>query len=320
MITPERSTPEPRRRPAQVSGSISAFRLLRRLRLRLQRLEQNRSPHQSPSERETTRDFRPVEIAIENRRISGSPAIRGFTNVSIPLPDSERERLQQQYAEIATLAGGLAHEIRNPLSTIRMNLELLGEDLEESDDPILHRSLKKLARIRQECTHLEDILSAFLKFARAGQLDLERVDLAEVVTEFVDFYRPQAAEYKVELSPHLAGNLPPVSIDRSLMKQVFMNLALNAQQAMPDGGEITIQVFADGPTVRLEIIDTGTGMSPRAKDSMFQVFFSTKPGGSGLGLPTVRKIIEAHGGDIRCDSEPGRGTRFTITLPAHTDQ
>ncbi|MEZ6055243.1 MAG: ATP-binding protein [Planctomycetaceae bacterium] len=236
--------------------------------------------------------------------------------MSTPFPDSERERLQTQYAEIATLAGGLAHEIRNPLSTIQMNLELLGEDLEESSDPKLQRSLRKLERIRQECKHLEEILSAFLDFARAGQLDLELLDLAELVNEFVDFYRPQASEHGVELSPHLATNLPLVQVDRALMKQVLMNLALNAQQAMPNGGEISLQAYTQGDSVHLEIIDTGTGMTPQAQESMFQVFFSTKPGGSGLGLPTVRKIIEAHDGSISCESELGRGTRFTIILPA----
>jgi len=239
--------------------------------------------------------------------------------VTAPLLDPERQRLLAQYAEIATLAGGLAHEIRNPLSTIRMNLDLLGEELDESDDPIINRSLRKLDRIRNECTHLEEILNAFLEFARAGQLDLEEVDLAELVTEFVDFYRPRADDYGIELSPHLGADLPSVQVDRSLMKQVLLNLVQNAQQAMPKGGEISIQAYATKARVTLEIIDTGTGISEKARKEMFQAFFSTKPGGSGLGLSTVRKIVEAHGGTIQCESEEGRGTRFTIVLPIEGD-
>ncbi len=230
-------------------------------------------------------------------------------------PD-DSERLRQQYAEIATLAGGLAHEIRNPLSTIRMNLELLSEDIEDSQEPHRHRMHIKIDRIRKECAHLEEILTAFLQFAGAGELELEETDLNNLIQEFIDFYRPQANDYGIEISPHFDSHLPRVRVDKSLMRQVFMNLVLNAQQAMPEGGLLEIQTHQQGKGVVLEIIDTGIGMDERARSKMFQVFFSTKPSGSGLGLPTVRKIVEAHGGTIDCESEPGRGTKFAITLPA----
>lgn len=229
--------------------------------------------------------------------------------------ETERERLLTQYAEIATLAGGLAHEIRNPLSTIRMNLDLLAEEVEGADDPRLRRMIIKLDRIRRECQHLEEILTAFLEFARAGELRLEEGDLSRAVQEFVELYRPQANERHIFLSLHLAADLPPVRFDPRLMRQVLMNLVLNAQQAMPTGGQIEFQTFADDDHVCLAIIDTGCGIPDSAKPHLFEVFFSTKPGGSGLGLPTVRKIVHAHGGMIRCDSEVGKGTRFTICLP-----
>jgi two-component system sensor histidine kinase HydH len=230
--------------------------------------------------------------------------------------DTNEQRLRKQYTEIATLAGGLAHEIRNPLSTIRMNLELLSEEVQESDDPKTRRIQTKLDRIRRECAHLEEILTAFLQFARAGELVLEEADLGDLVAEFIDVYRPEAARCRIDVSPHLAPGLPRVRMDRSLMRQVLMNLALNAQQAMPDGGLLELQTHAAEGAVVLEIIDTGRGIDPRVRDKLFEVFVSTKPGGSGLGLPTVRKIIAAHGGTITCDSEPGKGTRFVITLPA----
>ena len=132
----------------------------------------------------------------------------------------------------------------------------------------------------------------------------------------MEFYQPHANEHHIEISPHLAADLPAVNVDTARMRQVLMNLALNAQQAMPDGGLLELQTGCRDGSVYLEMIDSGQGMNARTLSKMFQPFYSTKPAGSGLGLPTVRKIVEAQQGRISCDSEPGRGTRFTISLPA----
>ncbi|TXT21688.1 MAG: histidine kinase [Planctomycetota bacterium] len=162
----------------------------------------------------------------------------------------ERQRLQRQYAEIATLAGGLAHEIKNPLSTMSMLLELLAEDLDGAEAQRERRMLTKIQTIQKECRHLEDILNAFLKFARVGELTLTPTDLNFVVTEFIDFFSAEAKEHRVEISPHLDSDLPRVSLDVSLMRQVLLNLALNAQQAMPNGGLLELQTFARRPADR----------------------------------------------------------------------
>jgi len=236
--------------------------------------------------------------------------------VASSLDNQERQRLQSQYTEIATLAGGLAHEIKNPLSTIGMNLDLIVEDLERADQPRDRRILTKVRTVQNECDHLRRILDEFLQFARLGELTVVESDLNEVVRDFIEFYRPQAQKYGIDVSPHLAADLPAVKIDRSLIRQMLLNLALNAQQAMPTGGLLELQTFVRGGRVHLELIDSGPGMNEATQERMFQVFFSTKADGSGLGLPTVRRIVEAHGGTIVCDSEPGRGTRFTISLPA----
>lgn len=228
----------------------------------------------------------------------------------------ERERLQARYSEIATLAGGLAHEIRNPLSTIRMNLELLAEDLEDNrESPRERRMLTKLERLQKSCSQLETILHAFLQFVRVGELSLTSADLNEQVQEFIDFYQPQAREQGVEISPHLATNLPPVDLDELLFRQVLMNLALNAEQAMPSGGTLELQSYLRDGRVYLDVIDTGHGMDESIRGKIFEAFFSTKSGGSGLGLPTVKKIVEAHHGTITCASAKGQGTQFTISLP-----
>lgn len=230
--------------------------------------------------------------------------------------DGERQRLLAQYAEIAAMAGGLAHEIKNPLSTIGMNLELMSEELRESESPENRRLLNKVDTIQKECLHLEEVLNAFMQFASVGEMDRVQVNVNDLVEEFIQFYQPQADEAGIEVSPHLAANLPPVEVDPSLMRQVFMNLVLNAQQAMPDGGTLELQTYEKDGRVHLNLIDNGSGMSPQTMNNMFKTFFSTKPTGNGLGLPTVKKIIEAHAGTITCESADGSGTRFTISLPA----
>jgi len=234
-----------------------------------------------------------------------------------PLSHEERQRLQAQTAEIAELAGGLAHEIKNPLSTISLNLELMAEELDESPEssPRDRRFLQKINTLQRECRQLNQILEAFLQFARVGELKLSARDLNALVREFIAFYQPQAEDHGIEISPHLATDLPAVELDESLFRQVLLNLALNAQQAMPEGGLLELQTYRGPDGVCLEFIDNGSGMDERTRSRMFQAFFSTRTSGSGLGLPTVKKIVEAHKGQITCESEPGRGTRFKVTLP-----
>jgi two-component system sensor histidine kinase HydH len=236
--------------------------------------------------------------------------------MEIPDEQQERKRLQAENTELATLAGGLAHEIRNPLSTIGMNLELLAEELENDDSQRARRMLRRIANLQGECRNLEEILNAFLQFARAGELHLSDGNLNTIVSDYVDFLEPQANSMEVELRPHLDSDLPVVMLDKSLMRQALVNLCRNAIEAMPEGGSIDLLTRTRNGDVVLEIIDTGKGMDEKTRDQMFQAFFSTRSGGSGLGLPTVRKIVEAHHGRISCESEVGKGTRFTITLPA----
>ncbi|WP_437230264.1 sensor histidine kinase [Planctomicrobium sp. SH661] len=230
----------------------------------------------------------------------------------------DRDRLERQYNEIAALAGGLAHEIRNPLSTISLNLDLLFEDLQTLQTPAAQRMLRKVSTIQKECEHLDEILEAFLQFARAGELSLEPCNVADLIRNFLEFYQPEAAQHHIDIRPHLAADLPTLQLDVRLIRQVLSNLVRNAQQAMPEGGIIEIQSFRRGGDVVIEIIDTGCGVPAAAVEKMFNVFFSTKPAGNGLGLPTVRKIVETHGGTIHCESEPGRGTKMTLTFPVET--
>lgn len=230
-------------------------------------------------------------------------------------PSDENQRLIDQYTEIARLAGGLAHEIKNPLSTIRLNMELLAEDFQQDESPRSRRALGKIAVVQQECERLHELLDNFLTFAKVRQPRLEPTDLNQQLMQILEFYRPQAVEAKIDIQPILTADLPSVLLDRESFRGALLNLILNAQQAMPDGGTLLVHTELTPRGVALHLIDNGCGMSEKTMSRMFEAFYSTKPSGSGLGLPTTKKIIEAHGGLIDVQSKEGMGTRFTIELP-----
>jgi len=223
--------------------------------------------------------------------------------------------VNQQVAELAELAGGFIHEIKNHLSTLRLNLQLLSEDFQEPQSLRERRALERINRLQNECQRLVDISNDFLRFARVKDLDLTPAHLPEVVEELVDFFGPMARTSGIEIKSYLPANLPQVALDRDLFKQALLNLLLNAQQAMPAGGMLTIQAASEPADVRLDLIDTGKGMSPEVLAQAFRPFYSAHNGGTGLGLPTTRRIVEAHNGSVEVQSEPGRGTKFTIRLP-----
>ena len=220
------------------------------------------------------------------------------------------------YAELAELAGGFIHEIKNHLSTLGLNLQLLAEDFKDPETQRERRALERIQRLQGECHHLVDVSNDFLRFARVKDLELAPADLGGVVEELVDFFGPMAKADHIDIKCYIPADLPAVALNTDLFKQALLNLLLNAQQAMPTGGELTIQAARDDGGVRLDLIDTGKGMPPEVVAKAFRPFYSTRSGGSGLGLPTTRKIVEAHGGAIDVQSEVGRGTKFTIRLPA----
>jgi len=234
--------------------------------------------------------------------------------------ESSRSRAET-YAEFAALVGTLAHEIRNPLSTIRLTMELLAEDFEATDpqSPTKHRDRRAKAKIelvRQECDRLQKLLGDFLDFARQELLVLEPGSLNAEIEQLLDFFAPQAEENSVEIVRYLDPELPTVRLDRETFRSAVLNLLLNAVQALDGGGQLVVRTRPSGLGVVLELIDTGPGMDTETLSKAFRAFYTTKQGGSGLGLPTARKIIEAHGGTIDMESAPSRGTKVTIWLPA----
>ncbi|MCA9266424.1 MAG: hypothetical protein KDA60_21340, partial [Planctomycetales bacterium] len=225
------------------------------------------------------------------------------------------KQLRQQYREIAELSGALAHEIKNPLSVIGMNMELLAEDLAEIQTPQSRRALAKVDIVQKQCRRLSNLLDDFMRFARMRHLDLTPGSLNEQVDRVLNLFAPQAEETGIAVLRYLDPDVPSVLLDEQTLEAALVNLIKNAIEAMPDGGELTVRTRLTRRGVALDLIDTGQGMDQTTAMHMFEAFYSTKDGGSGLGLPTARKGIEAHGGRIDVQSEVGRGTKFTIEFP-----
>ena len=165
--------------------------------------------------------------------------------------------------------------------------------------------MRKIDLVQRECQRLQDLLDGFLDFAKVRRLKLEPSDLNVQVMQVIDFFRPKAQEGRIEVVDYLSSDLATVLLDRESFHGALLNLVLNAQQAMPEGGQLVVRTYNTAQGVALDLIDTGCGMDAETQAHAFDAFYSTKSGGSGLGLPTTRKIIEAHGGRITLQSEVG---------------
>ncbi len=220
------------------------------------------------------------------------------------------------------LARGLAHEIKNPLSTMAMNLTLLEEDWSggrgegsPAPDPRERRSLKRLGTLQREVSRLEGILDDFLRFARGGEVNRAPADLIALVREVIEFQEPEHEAHGIRVHTNIPSHLPLAMLDAGAFRQALLNLMVNARQAMPGGGELIVSIERRGRWVDIALTDTGMGMDSEQQQRCFSLYWSTKRGGTGLGLATVQRIVSEHGGSIALESESGRGTRFTIRLP-----
>ena len=226
-----------------------------------------------------------------------------------------RQRADRHLLGLAKLTGGLAHEIKNPLSTVKLNLKLLAEDLAASDDDLHRRNVNRLELLSGEVQRLNDILDDFLKYAGGQELHRTETDLRELVGQLVDFFRPQAESHRVVIRPAVGPEPIICRVDPAMIKQAVLNLMINASQAMTEGGELMLRLGRQGRDAVLEVIDTGPGIDAEVRKRIFDPYYSNRPGGSGLGLPTTQRIVRQHDGDIQVDGDPGQGTRFVVTLP-----
>ncbi len=219
---------------------------------------------------------------------------------------------------LGQLAGGLAHEIKNPLSTIKLTLELLDEDLAKEKAPGAQRAHRKIEVLLREVKHLDDIVQEFLHFARGHDLKLTRTDLYALIVELFEFLGDDAHRRNIRIHFDADGKLNDLVLDPTLVRNALMNLLRNAFDALDEkgGGEVIVRARVKGDLLGIEVIDTGCGIAESNMDRMFRPYFTTKKSGTGMGLAMVRRIVEEHGGQITFESEAGKGTRFIILLPA----
>jgi len=219
----------------------------------------------------------------------------------------------ERLAAIGKMAAHVTHEIRNPLSSIGLNIELLEEELAEGKVSGEAKSL--LGSITREVQRLEHLSEEYLRVARLPQPRMEQEDVATAVREIVSFAKPEMDRAGLKLELEVADDLPPALFDEGQIRQALLNVMRNAREAMADGGTIDVYVKADGMSVVIGVDDRGSGIPEDVRTRIFDPFFSTKGEGTGLGLAITRQIVEAHGGSIACDAREGGGTSFKILLP-----
>ena len=223
--------------------------------------------------------------------------------------------MRARYEELAELAGSLAHEIKNPLSVIHMNIDLLSEDLTEIDTRSSHRLLNRIDIVRGQCERMESLLRDFLRYTRLRDIDLVSGSLNEQIDVVLRAYQAQAEQEAIDIERYLDADLPSILLHSDSLQAALMNLVKNAIESMANGGQLVVRTYATRSSVALDLIDTGRGVDDVTVMHMFEPFYSTKDGGTGLGLPTARRIIESHGGRISVQSEVGRGTKFVLEFP-----
>ncbi len=220
--------------------------------------------------------------------------------------------------EMAELAGGLAHELRNPLSTMMVNLKLLAENLQDDSanfDDVRRRALLKVDVLRREAERLQTLFDDFLNLATPYNLQRSPCDLNKVVLRLVEFFEPMLKSSGIVLEVSIAGGPLMVNADEKLLSQALLNLVVNAQEAMPQGGTLAISTAREHDHAEIRVADTGMGIADKDRDRVLRPFFSTKSKGTGLGLSITRRIVHEHSGELSFANNQPQGTVFSIRLP-----
>jgi signal transduction histidine kinase len=229
---------------------------------------------------------------------------------------SEKVVQAERLAAIGRMAAHVAHEVRNPLSSIGLNVEMLEEEMRGAGAET--RDL--LGAIHREIEHLRGVTEEYLRVARPASPRLEPESVADVVRATAQFYGPELEKAGVALQVAVAEALPLVALDEAQFRQVLLNLLKNAREAVGAGGHVRLGAEARDGGVVVRVADDGPGMGESDRARVFDLFYTTKQHGSGLGLPLSQQIVVAHGGVIRCESSPGKGAVFEIWLPAYAGE
>ncbi len=225
---------------------------------------------------------------------------------------AEAQRRGERLAAIGRMAAHVTHEVRNPLSSIGLNVEMLEDELA----PDAEEARNLISEIQKEIDRLTALTEEYLRLARLPTPRLEPDDVGELAHSVAEFVRREMESSGVELDTRIIEPLPRVAIDEPQLRQGLLNLLRNAREAMPEGGALRFLVEPHEGGVRLRVEDEGEGVTPDIREKIFDMFYTTKVRGSGLGLPLTQQIVVAHGGRIRCEPGEGGGTAFEIWLPS----
>lgn len=217
---------------------------------------------------------------------------------------------------VEAIAAGIAHEVRNPLNALQINLGILEQEISEIVPDRTSHVFEVMGKIAGELRSLDNFVTEFLRFARPPRPALEPVEVRSLLADLVTFIGPECSRKGVSLSLGPRGGPETLSADPFQLKHAVLNLVLNALQATPAGGAIAIETAGDARTLEVRVRDSGEGMTGDVLNRVFEAFFTTREGGTGLGLPIARRIAEAHGGTLALRSREGEGTVATLSLPA----
>jgi signal transduction histidine kinase len=220
-------------------------------------------------------------------------------------------QVSERLANLGRITAGVAHEVKNPLNSMRIWLENLKASLPDVDG----LPLQAVRVLDSEIDRLDSVVKRFLDFTRPPDMHQEELNLHEILEEVLAVERPEFSKANIKIEARLAPDVPNVLVDKPLLRQGLINLIVNALEAMPDGGQLFVALRRRGEMAEIEIRDTGRGIAPEHRQRIFQLFFTTRKGGSGIGLASTFRTIQLHNGSIEFESEVGRGTTFRIDLP-----
>ncbi len=219
-------------------------------------------------------------------------------------------RVSERLAALGRVTAGVAHEVKNPLNSMRVWLEVLKGNL-----PADAETQQAAKMLDSEIDRLDRVVKTFLEFSRPVELEYEEVDLPKLIDSVLAMAKPAIDRARVELQEEIPASFPPMELDQRLIEQAVLNLVLNACQSMGPGGRLSVSLRRLADTAEIRVGDTGPGIAPENRAKIFQLFFTTRKGGTGLGLANTFRFVQLHNGSIEFDTEVGRGTTFRIELP-----
>ncbi len=262
--------------------------------------------------------FQVVALVVATLSESGKKQRQRLERASVELTQAYRQlqdsveqlRRADRLSVLGQLSAGLAHEIKNPLASMKGSVEILA-----SEFPTGHDKREFVEILGKELDRLNEVLSEFLQFARPPRPDRRPCDLREVIDSIRVLCSKEAHRQGVAIESQYEPSLPELDLDAAQVQQALLNIVLNGVQAMPGGGRLSISVTRRYDDIGIEVRDEGTGVAPENRSRIFDPFFTTKDGGTGLGMAIARNLIQAHGGDIRLTDTEGQGATFLISLP-----